>query len=536
MSLINDINVSIRVDRFAERVKNSSMTKQTANDRPNPPTALVIGAGVGGLATAMRLQAGGMAVTLIERAPAPGGKIRTVPSVAGPVEAGPTVLTLKSVFEDLFQACGTRLDRHVSMVQQDVLARHFWPDGSCLDLFSDLGKSADAVANFAGMEARSTFLQLCRETRDLFEAFEGPMMKTGEPKLPALARVALKRPRHLPLLMPNATMRRHLARRFSDPRLAQLFGRYATYVGGSPDATPALLSLIWNAEARGVWRIDGGMTRLAEAMTECFTALGGQLLLTTEVASVDASADRVRGVTLANGTCLHADTVVFNGDPRALARGLLGPHVTHVAAQTLTSPRSHSAQVLSFAASAEGVPLAHHNVFFADDPDAEFRDLAAGRIPRSPSIYLCAQDRGTGRPAPDGAAERFEVILNAPPLKSGMSNDTYEEATTCLTRICRTLAGFGLTLTPTAPRPQTPPEMIRATPLDFERLFPGSAGSLYGQSPHGMTAALHRPRARTPVKGLYLAGGGTHPGAGVPMAALSGQHAAAAIIKDLGLT
>jgi 1-hydroxycarotenoid 3,4-desaturase len=536
MSLTYDITVSIKVDIFAKRVKNSSMTKQPDTDSSKPLAALVVGAGVGGLATAMRLQAGGMSVTLIERAQTPGGKIRTVPSVAGPVEAGPTVLTLRSVFDDLFQACGTRLDQHVTMVEQKVLARHFWPDGSSLDLFSNPDQSADAVAAFAAEPAVRAFLRFCREASDLFEAFEKPMMKSGDPRQIALVHAALKHPQNLPLLLPFATMRSHLKRRFADPRLAQLFGRYATYVGGSPDATPALLSLIWDAEARGVWRIDGGMTRLAEAMTNCFIGLGGDLRLATAVSSIDASAEKVRGVTLSDGSCLHADTVVFNGDPRALARGLLGPDVAHVAPQTLKLPRSHSALVLSFAASAEGVQLAHHNVFFASDPLSEFADLAAGRIPQTPSIYLCAQDRGTGRPAPDGTPERFEVILNAPPLSGDASQDTFEEATVCLKRICRTLAGFGLTLTPIAPPLESQREMSQATPRDFERLFPGSAGSLYGQSPHGLTAALKRPRATTPVRGLYLAGGGTHPGAGVPMAALSGQHAADVIMRDLGLT
>jgi 1-hydroxycarotenoid 3,4-desaturase len=213
---------------------------------------------------------------------------------------------------------------------------------------------------------------------------------------------------------------------------------------------------------------------------------------------------------------------VFNGDPRALATCALGTGVAQVATQTLTTARSLSARVWSFASTPTGPDLAHHNVFFAADPDEEFTAIAAGRMPADPTIYICAEDRGQNRPAP--LLERFEIILNAAPLTAAQRPE--KEASTCHQRTFPTLARFGLGFSP------EPDADALTTPSGFNRLFPASAGSLYGQSPHGMTASLKRPRARTAVAGLYLAGGGTHPGAGVPMATLSGQHAAAAILKD----
>jgi 1-hydroxycarotenoid 3,4-desaturase len=495
--------------------------------------AIVVGAGVGGLSAALRLQSAGYQVTLVERHAWVGGKMRGVPSDAGPVDAGPTVMTMRRVFDDLFQVSGSPLSDNVTLIREPRLARHFWPDGTSLDLFDDPEANAAAVERFSGAQSRREFEAFDAEARALYALFDAPMMRAAEPKMRDLASAALSAPRHLAALLPTATLAKALRRRFSDPRLAQLFGRYATYVGGAPDRAPALLSLIWQAEASGVWRVQGGMHRLAEAVAQRLLALGGTVLLQTDVRQIDITCGQVAGVTLENNRKLAAELVVFNGDPRALATGKLGRAAAQVAPQTRKAARSLSARVWSFAARPENAPeggpeLGHHNVFFGADPLSEFKDLHAGRMPRDPTIYICAEDRGDGAPPP-GALERFEMILNAAPLTDAPLNaktQNDDEATLCRQVTFQTLARFGLRFSP------VPEDSALMTPAGFEAMFPGSAGSLYGQSPHGMTASLARPRARTVIQGLYLAGGGTHPGAGVPMAAFSGQHAAAAIMQD----
>ncbi len=490
--------------------------------------AVVVGAGMGGLATALRLQAARFQVTLLDAHAWPGGKMRTVPSEAGPVDAGPTVLTMRDVFDELFAATGARLEDHVTLVEEDLLARHFWPDGSTLDLTNDHAVNARAVEAFSGGQAAQEYTRFTDEAASLLELFSAPMMQRRDPRIVELAAASLSHPRHLGVLSPFAKLRRHLQRHFSDPRLAQLFGRYATYVGGSPLAAPAILSLIWQAEAKGVWRVDGGMHRLALALAERFKAIGGRLRLAEPVAEILVSNGRASGVALASGDVLHADTVVFAGDPRALATGRLGQGVKHIATVTTRVPRSLSARVWSFSAQVKSpLNLAYHNVFFGRSPTAEFEDIAGGAMPTDPTIYICAEDRGAKTATPTGL-ERFEIILNAAPLTEASPPPDEEE--TCHRTTFQTLARFGLRFDP------KPPLTALATPTTYESLFPASAGALYGQTPHGMTAALKRPRAKTSLPGLFLAGGGTHPGAGVPMAALSGRHAAEAILKDRALT
>lgn len=487
------------------------------------PRAVIVGAGVGGLGSAIRLAAAGFAVTVVERHGHAGGKIRTLPSAAGPIDAGPTVLTMRHVFDELFALAGARLEDHVTLVPQALLARHFWPDGAKLDLFADEEESAAAVHAFAGRKAEAQFTDFCHRCRALFAAFDAPMMRAAEPRQSALTAHVLRHPHLIGKMAPLSTMAAMLRRQFDDPRLAQLFGRYATYVGGSPLRSPAVLALIWQSEAAGVWVVKGGMHRLAGAMAELATAQGVTFRLNTHVDRIEVQSGRATGVVLEGGARLPAEVVVFNGDPRALAIGALGRAVAQVAPVTLRAARSHSARVHSFAARVSGPEIAHHNVFFGDTPWSEFRDLAARRIPEDPTLYLCAEDRGQGHVPP--ALERFEMIANAPATDAGCEDE--KELSQWHRKIMQRMATFGIAFTP------TPGTDTITTPEMFADLFPQSAGALYGQSPHGLMAAFRRPVARTAVPGLYLAGGGAHPGAGVPMATLSARHAAEAILNDL---
>lgn len=479
---------------------------------------LVIGAGIGGLAAGIRLAAAGLPVTLLEAQRWPGGKMRTTPSPIGPVDAGPTVLTLRAVFDDLFDAAGTTLDAHLTLTPLPVIARHHWRGGAALDLVSDPRANADAIGAAFGAKARDEFKRFNTATCALFDAFADPITHAPRPSALGAARAALAHPSTLPWLRPGLTLDAALTRSFTDPRLRQLFARYATYVGGNPQLAPAILALIWQAEAAGVWAVKGGMARLAQVLAELFTHLGGTLRLAAPVARLTAVQGRITGAELETGEHIAARQVIFNGDPAAL------PFLLHPApiGTRQTQPRSLSAHVWTLAA--EVVPqglgqdaLAYHTVFFADDARAEFTPLARGQVPKDPTIYVCAQDRACGNPR---GPERFQFILNAPAL----GPTRIPEDTSCATNPFTRLQAFGLHLNPQA--------QTLTSPTQFAALFPHSGGALYGRSPDSTLATFLRPTARLTVKGLYLAGGGVHPGAGVPMAALSGKHAAAAALSD----
>ncbi len=483
---------------------------------------LVIGAGIGGLAATVRLAASGRRVEILERHDWAGGKMRTLPSSAGPVDAGPTVLTLRGVFDDLFAAAGTRLEDHVTLQPLPILARHFWSDGLRLDLSGDASANRAAITSAFGSDAGADFTRFEQETRALFRAFEAPVMRAPAPSFIGSAKAALRAPRLSPWLLPGRTLDAILQARFREPRLRQLFGRYATYVGGNPLRAPAVLGLIWQAEGAGVWAVKGGMAALARALVTVFEGLGGHIHYGAEVTEIMTENGTICGVRLQSGAELPCAQIVHNGDPAALAYMLPKSPVS----KRQTQPRSLSAQVWTFAAQVEGGrigpdDLAYHNVFFADDPAQEFGPLSRGQSPATPTIYVCAQDRAASRPT---GLERFQFILNAPPL----SQISQPKDAPCPPHPFDRLAQFGLNLSPRA----QPTAATLTRPQDFAGLFPHSQGALYGLSPDGPMATFQRPVTQTKIKGLYLAGGGVHPGAGVPMAALSGQHAAAALLSD----
>jgi 1-hydroxycarotenoid 3,4-desaturase len=476
---------------------------------------------MGGLAAAIRLAAAGRPVTLIEARDGPGGKMRTVASAAGPVDAGPTVLTMRGVFDGLFAAAGESLDDHLTLSTEPLLARHWWPDGTTLDLFADREASAAAVRAFGGASAEDDFRRFSARAADLHAAFDAPVMRAPRPDPWGIARAALARPAIWPWLLPGRTLERMLARSFRDPRLAQLFGRYATYVGGQPALSPAVLALIWRAEEEGVWSVAGGMHGLAQALAALAARLGVVTHWKTRAERIDTEGGAVSAV-VAGGTRIPAGTVVFNGDPAALLHGLLGQAATRALPAEAVRPRSHSAWVWSFAARSAGLPLALHNVLFSADRAREYAPLATGAQQTAPSLYVCAQDRSEAN-SPAGP-ERFEIIVNAPPSQATAAQPTRKEYETCRMTTFATLERMGLTFDP------LPDPAALTGPAQFARMFPGSEGSIYGLSPHGTFAAFSRPGPATRLPGLWIAGGGAHPGAGVPMAALSGIHAADAIL------
>ncbi|MEO0342626.1 MAG: 1-hydroxycarotenoid 3,4-desaturase CrtD [Pseudomonadota bacterium] len=478
----------------------------------------IIGAGIGGLTAAMRLAYEGHKVEIFERANQVGGKMRQVASPAGPVDAGPTVLTMRDVFEAAFQAAGTRLSDHITLHAAPVTARHFWRDAPVLDFYADLDRTINAVEEWGGRSAKEDFEAFQSDIALLFRSFEASMMYSDAPSLTQTVLKTLSSGKLLKMLARGQTLESYLNRRFREPRLAQLFGRYATYVGGTPDAVPMVLGLIAKSEANGVWSVEGGMHQLAKTMGAIAIQHGASLHLNTSVERLDAGPK----IVLSDGQTLKLDKVLFNGDPAALYHGLLGPGPTRAVDHAAVSPRALSAHVWTFAASPKGRDLSHHNVFFAKTPNSEFRDLASGKTPEDPTLYICAQDRTEG---PTTGTERFEIIMNA-----NASADLFQlqkEKSIC-TEICfQRLRDFGLNFTPK-------PDVNSLTgPAEFAHLFPGSDGSLYGRSPSGMMAPFQRPTTRSRMTGVYLCGGGVHPGAGIPMASLSGQHAAAAIMKDL---
>ena len=498
----------------------------------------IIGSGMGGLVAAYELAQAGHRVTLFEQHHQTGGKVHQESIGGQSIDSGPTVMTMRWVFDDLLSASGRSLDDLVSLQPLEVLARHHWPDGSLLDLYTDLERSTQAIAEFAGGREAAAFHAFMTQARQVYHTLEPIYMRGERPDFLQMTQsLGLSGLTLLTRLGPLQSLARHLERRFVDPRLRQLFGRYATYCGGSPWLAPATLMLIAYVELRGVWAIGGGMQALTNALTKAVQDQGGDVRCETSVKQILVARDRVCGLstTTAAGQLEHHDfdAVIFNGDVGALHATALLPAHRRLITRRQRTPSSLSAMTWSCVAQVEGLGLQYHNVFFqdhyADEFTAVFRNST---MPRHPTVYVCAQDRLAGRTGdhrPDGMSERLFMLINAPARDASEGAVTEKEIEQCQTMVLSRLHQSGLRLSMQA-------EPIIKTPTDFDRLFPGSKGALYGRAPHGWMSVFHRASSRSSLPGLYLAGGTVHPGAGVPMAALSGRLAAACLMADLDST
>jgi 1-hydroxycarotenoid 3,4-desaturase len=313
---------------------------------------------------------------------------------------------------------------------------------------------------------------------------------------------------------------------FPDPRLRQLFGRYATYCGSSPFLAPATLMLIAHVELQGVWSVDGGMIQIPTKIAELARARGANIMHSETVEKIITDNHQVTGVILSDKTFLAADSIIFNGDVSALYDGLLGPDVKSSVPKSSTG-RSLSAITWSASVPALQLPLTRHNVFFDQDYASEFKDIFhLQTFPKTPTVYLCAQNRLHDE-IPSGL-ERLLLLVNAPAI--GDAPPKHSEISRCQDQVQSLLSKSGLTLDLSSPT------VIRTTPGDFHQRFPATGGALYGMATHGWMSSFNRPSSQSTFPNLYLAGGSVHPGPGVPMATLSGRMAAATLMERLALT
>ena len=453
-----------------------------------PLRICIVGAGLGGLAAAMLLAARGAEVVVLERASALGGKTRAWPGANG--------ITLLPVFQALFAEAGVALD--VPLSRQNLLARHHWAGGATLDLVDGRAANADTIGGFAGAAAARGYLDFAARAQRYFEALEQPFIMAERPGALALAgNTALARKMGLSALSPLWDA---LGEHFADPRLRQVFGRAACYVGASPLLAPATLMMISHIEQLGIWQMQGGVAALVDAMAAAARHHGAVFRTAAEVVALRIEAGRARGVVLAGGETLAADAVLANVD----CAGVLGPAAARAAPALPAGKRSFSA--ITWALRPAEAPA--QSIFLPADPTAEFTALHfRNLLPEAPSVQVSGGD----------------TALVLAPSRADTRPLSADAIAAC--------GRAALALMQAAGQPQAFEDQVPTTPDDFAAQYPGTGGALYGRAVHGWAASFQRPGARTALPGLYLCGGATHPGAGAPMAAISGRLAAARILE-----
>jgi phytoene desaturase len=470
-------------------------------------------------------------VTLFEKNATVGGKMHRWSSGGYCFDTGPTLLTMPFVLRELFASVGRSLDDVLELVPLEPLCRYFFPDGSSLDASSDTGRMEAALQQFAPGDAGG-FRRFLRHGEEIYQASAEPFLFApfGSWNIRSLAR-SLRHLKAVTRLDAFRTLDRAVRSHVSDPRLQQLLNRFATYNGSSPFQAPATLAIIPAIEfGMGGWAVAGGMYEVARALERLAAECGAGIRTGCEVRRILVTHGRVTGVETADGETHAADGVVCNADAMYALEDLI-PGRRRPGRDNRSI--SLAGFVLLLGIDREYGSLAHHNVFFSDDYRAEFSSMFEQGLPAaSPTVYVSVASKTDPAAAPPGHSALF-VLVNAPPLPRGGDGppvrwDWSRDAAAYRESVLALLEDRGLTDLRRHIRVET---MI--TPADFRRKFNAYRGSIYGLASNSRWSAFLRPpnRSRT-VRGLYFAGGSTHPGGGIPLVLLSGRIAANLVMED----
>ena len=487
----------------------------------------VIGGGVGGLTVAARLARVGHQVTVFEQAETVGGKLGLLEAEGFRFDTGPSLVTMPEVFRELwtFLEVGRSFDDDLQLRRLDPIARYRMADGSWFDAWADpdaFTREVDRLGAGNGAEMRK-FLEragkIWNVTREPF--LESPLH--GLRSLLALA----TRVGDLRTISPGTTLRRLSNGYLSDPRMVDFIDRYATYTGSDPRKVPAALASIPFVERSfGGWYVEGGLRRIADRLEELCRRLGVVIRCGTGVVAITLEGDRASGVKLSTGHSENFDLVVANADARSVYEDLLPPvgPVRKARRAVRRAQPSFSGFVMLLGVKGRVPGVAHHTVLFPENYDAEFDDLfgtksSSPQTVQDPTIYLSVPDDALVAPA---GHQAWFVLVNAPRHAPGEPARGVDWSEVGLAerygdRMLRLMADRGVEV-----RDRIVYRSHR-TPADIERDTLSVGGSIYGSSSNGMNAAFLRPANESPVRNLYLVGGSSHPGGGLPLVVLSAR-------------
>ena len=478
--------------------------------------AIIIGAGIAGIATAIRLAKKGYAVQVFEANDYPGGKLTEVQRDGFRFDAGPSLFTMPQYVTELFALCGKNPEQYFNYQELDVLCNYFYEDGTRLSSYTDVERFAAQVSKISAADAAKLPAFLAYSKR-IYQITDGVFLQQSLHRLKTyLQWGTLKSVLRLGKIDAFRSMNAANQSFFSDTRLVQLFNRYATYNGSNPYQAPATLNVIPHLEQHyGAYFPRGGMHSITTSLVKLAEDIGVRFNYRSKVSQIELAKGKATGVWV--GDELHpADVVVSNMDVWFTYGKLLAKHPQIQPKRVLRQERSSSALIFYWGVRGHFPELDMHNIFFSADYEAEFKAIwQQQNISADPTVYINITSKHQPADAPAGH-ENWFVMINVPANTGQNWDELIARAKASIIAKLNRALGINLNNLIVC-------EDILA-PRSIEGKTSSYQGSLYGTSSNNQMAAFLRQANRSAkVPNLYFCGGSVHPGGGIPLALLSAK-------------
>ena len=491
-----------------------------------PKRVLIIGAGPGGLGTAMLLAKGGLDVTVLEKQPRVGGRTSAIEGDGYRFDLGPTFFLYPQILQEIFQAVGRDLFKEVPMTRLDPQYRLVFGAGGELTATSDIERMVAEIAKLSPTDAPQ-FRRFMDYNRVKLEKF-APCLQVPFPGWTSL--ISLRLLKVLPFLKPWKSLHAELAGYFSDPRLQLAFTFQSKYLGMSPFRCPSLFSILSFLEyEHGIWHPTGGCNSLTRGMARVAEELGVKIKLNTPVQEILFEGRRAKGVRTAQGELL-ADAVVMNADFANGMSKLVPNGLRRRWNDAALAKKDYSCSTFMLYLGVEGRfdQLAHHNIYVAKDYRRNLDEIERQHVlSEDPSFYVENPVRTDSTMAPPGHSALYVLL---PVTNQHPNVDWSKERARYRQVALRQLAKLGLTDIESRIRFERV-----VTPADWESKVDVYRGATFNLA-HSFSQMLHlRPQNRfEEFDRMYLVGGGTHPGSGLPVIFESARISARLLLEDLG--
>ena len=476
--------------------------------------AIIIGSGIGGIATALRLRSMNYDVTVFENNDFPGGKLTSFDLGPYRFDAGPSLLTMPHFIDELFDLFNENPRDHFNYKKKDISCKYFWDDGTKLNAYSEKSKFINEINKILGVKEStvSTYLLKAKKKYDLTKRM---FLEQSLHKLKTyLSKDLLIGLCNVFSFQINKTLNQVNELELKEPHLVQLFNRFATYNGSSPYKTPGMMTLVQHLEQEyGTFVSDKGMQNITNSLYNLALRQGVDFKFNNYVSEILVSNNIATGIKVGDKT-YESDIVISNMDVVPTYRNLLKNH--YQPEKILNQERSSSALIFYWGVKKEFKNLDLHNIFFSKDYKTEFQTIFENNtISVDPTIYINITSKDVKGDAPINC-ENWFVMINSP-------NDSGQDWDNMIDQVKSNVIKKINKILKVNIEDFIECEKVY-TPKTIESNTQSYMGSLYGSSSNNlMSAFLRHPNFSNKILNLYFCGGSVHPGGGIPLCLLSAK-------------